>query len=203
MAFSGGEACHNPMPDMPPASLPPDLPVPLDDGACDHLAGARLPHVALRSTAGGSVNLAEARGTLVVFVYPHTGRPDTPTPKEWDLIPGARGCTPEACAYRDLHEDLRGLGAKVYGVSIDPPEWQREAVERLHLPFELLSDQDRSWSRPLRLPTFAFQNQIFLKRLTLVLEGNRVRKVFYPVFPPDRNPADVIKFLGSDLRTIR
>ncbi|TLZ78263.1 MAG: peroxiredoxin [Methanobacteriota archaeon] len=191
------------MPDMPPASLPPDLPVPLDDGACDHLAGARLPNVALRSTAGGSVNLADARGTLVVFVYPHTGRPDTPTPKEWDLIPGARGCTPEACAYRDLHADLRGLGAKVYGVSIDPPEWQREAVERLHLPFELLSDQNRSWSRPLRLPTFAFQNQIFLKRLTLVLEGNRVRKVFYPVFPPDRNPADVIKFLGSDLRTIR
>src|SRR2546426_12397743 len=94
MAFSGGEACHNPMPDMPPASLPPDLPVPLDDGACDHLAGARLPNVALRSTAGGSVNLADARGALVVFVYPPTGRPDTPTPGEGDLIPGAPGGTP-------------------------------------------------------------------------------------------------------------
>ena len=203
MAFSGGDPCHNPMPDLPPPSLPPNLPVPLDDGACDHLAGARLPSVALRSTAGRSVNLSDVRGTLVVFVYPHTGRPDTPTPKEWDLIPGARGCTPEACAYRDLHEDLRGLGAKVYGVSIDPPEWQREAVERLHLPFELLSDQDRSWSRPLRLPTFTFQTQIFLKRLTLVLEGNRVSKVFYPVFPPDRSAADVIKFLASEPRTVR
>ena len=203
MAFSGGDPCHNPMPDLPPSSLPPNLPVPLDDGACDHLAGARLPSVALRSTAGRSVKLSDVRGTLVVFVYPHTGRPDTPTPKEWDLIPGARGCTPEACAYRDLHEDLRGLGAKVYGVSIDPPEWQREAVERLHLPFELLSDQDRSWSRPLRLPTFTFQTQIFLKRLTLVLEGNRVSKVFYPVFPPDRSAADVIKFLASEPRTVR
>jgi len=191
------------MPDLPPPSLPPNLPFPLDDGACDHLAGARLPSVALRSTAGRSVKLSDVRGTLVVFVYPHTGRPDTPTPKEWDLIPGARGCTPEACAYRDLHEDLRGLGAKVYGVSIDPPEWQREAVERLHLPFELLSDQDRSWSRPLRLPTFTFQTQIFLKRLTLVLEGNRVSKVFYPVFPPDRSAADVIKFLASEPRTVR
>jgi peroxiredoxin len=191
------------MPKGPAVSLPPDLPIPVDDGACDHLAGASLPSVALRSTAGGSVNLADLRGTIVVYVYPHTGRPDIPTPREWDLIPGARGCTPEACAYRDHHAELRELGATVYGVSIDPPEWQREAVDRLHLPFELLSDQDRSWSRPIRLPTFPFQDQIFLKRLTLVLEDHRVRKVFYPAFPPDRSPADVIQFLSSERRTGR
>src|SRR2546428_12608754 len=106
MAFSGGEACRNPMPDLPPSSLPPNLPVPLDDGACDHLAGARLPDIALRSTAGRSVNLSDLRGTPVVFVYPHTRPPDTPTPKEWEPIPGARRGTPQACAYRDLHEDL-------------------------------------------------------------------------------------------------
>src|SRR2546427_10343927 len=121
MAFSGGEACHNPMPDLPPLSLPPNLPVPLDDGACVHLAGARLPDIALRSTAGGSVNLSHVRGALVVFAYPHTGRPDTPTPKGGDLIPGARGCTPEGCAYRDLHEGLRGAGAEAYGGSNRPP----------------------------------------------------------------------------------
>src|SRR6266581_4566114 len=173
------------MPDEPPAALPPDLPVPVDDGACDHLPGKRLLSVALRSTAGRSVDLAAARGTTVVYVYPHTGRPDEPTLKDWDLIPGARGCTPEACAFR----------ARVYGVSTDPPEWQREAAERLHLPFELLSDADRAWSKPLRLPTFDFRGQVFLKRLTLILVDDRVNKVFYPVFPPDRSPADVIAFL--------
>src|SRR2546427_9880927 len=111
MAFSGGDPCHNPMPDLPPPSLPPNLPVPLDDGACDHLAGARLPSVALRSTAGRSVNLSDVRGTLVVFVSPHTGRADTPTPEDGDLSPGARGCTPEACASRHPHKDLRGPAA--------------------------------------------------------------------------------------------
>src|SRR2546427_6667178 len=105
MAFSGGDPCHNPMPDLPPPSLPPNLPVPLDGGTCDHLAGARLPSVALRSTAGRFVNLSDLRGTLGVFVYPHTGGPDTPTPKEWDLIPRARGRTPPAYAYRVLHLD--------------------------------------------------------------------------------------------------
>src|SRR2546422_10806765 len=106
MAFSGGDPCHNPMPDLPPSSLPPNLPVPLDDGACDHLAGARLPSVALRSTAGRSVKLSGRRGTLVGVVYPHTGRPDTPTPKEWGLVPGARGVPPRACPARCRHREL-------------------------------------------------------------------------------------------------
>ncbi|HYS73605.1 MAG TPA: peroxiredoxin [Thermoplasmata archaeon] len=183
------------MPDERPASLPSDLPVPVDDGACDHLPGKRVASIALRSTAGRSVDLAAARGTTVVYVYPHTGRPDEATPKDWDLIPGARGCTPETCAFRDHDAELRALGARVYGVSTDPPEWQREAAERLHLPFELLSDADRAWSKPLRLPTFDFRGQVFLKRLTLILVDDRVNKVFYPVFPPDRSPADVIAFL--------
>ncbi len=186
------------MADAPATSLPPDLPVPVDDGACDHLAGMRLPAVALRSTAGHSVNLAAARGTTVVYVYPHTGRPDVPTPKEWDLIPGARGCTPESCAFRDHHAELRALGAQVYGVSTDTREWQREAVGRLHLPFELLSDADRSWSKSLRLPTFEFEGHVFLKRLTLILANDRVKKVFYPVFPPDRHPEDVIGYLQTE-----
>src|SRR5256712_7800414 len=138
MAFSGGDPCHTPTPDLPPSSLPPNRPVPLDDGACDHLPGARLPSVALRSTAGRSVNLSDVRGTLVVFVYPHTGRPDTPTPKEWDLIPGARGCTPEACAYRDLHEELRGLGA--------------EGVRRQHRPAGVATGGGQATPPPVRTP---------------------------------------------------
>ena len=181
-----------------PSALPPNLPIPVDDGACDHIPGMRLPSIALASTAGRSVDLAAARGTAIVYVYPHTGRPDVPTPREWDLIPGARGCTQEACAFRDHHAELRALGAQVYGVSTDTPEGQREAVERLHLPFELLSDTHQAWSKPLRLPTFEFRGQVFLKRLTLVLEDDRVDKVFYPVFPPDRNPAGVITFLREE-----
>jgi len=157
----------------------------------------RLPSVALRSTAGRSVDLAVVRGTMIVYLYPHMGRPDTPTPKEWDRIPGARGCTPEACAFRDHHADLRALGAQVYGVSTDAPESQREAIERLHLPFELLSDADRAWSNRLRLPTFEFRGQEFLSRLTLVVGDGLVKKVFYPVFPPDRHPEAVVAFLRS------
>jgi len=157
----------------------------------------RLPSVALPSTAGHSVDLAAVQGTMIVYVYPHMGRPDTPTPKEWDRIPGARGCTPEACAFRDHHAELRALGAQVYGVSTDAPKGQREATERLHLPFELLSDADRSWSKPLRLPTFEFRGQVFLNRLTLVVGDGLVKQVFYPVFPPDRHPEVVIAFLQS------
>ena len=181
-----------------PSALPPNLPIPVDDGACDHLPGMRLPSITLASTAGRSVDLAAVRGTAIVYVYPHTGRPDVPPPREWDLIPGARGCTQETCAFRDHHAELRALGAQVYGVSTDTPEGQREAVERLHLPFELLSDTHQAWSTPLRLPTFEFRGQVFLKRLTLVLEDDRVDKVFYPVFPPDRNPAGVIAFLREE-----
>jgi len=161
----------------------------------------RIPSVALRSTAGRSVDLAATHGTTVVYVYPHTGRPDEPTPKEWDLIPGARGCTPESCAFRDHHAELRALGAQVYGVSADTQEWQREAVGRLHLPFELLSDADRSWSKSLRLPTFEFEGQIFLRRLTLILANDRVKKVFYPVFPPDLHPEEVIRNLQTERPT--
>ena len=134
---------------------------------------------------------------MIVYVYPHMGRPDTPTPKEWDRIPGARGCTPEACAFRDLHAELRAAGSQVYGVSTDSAESQREAVERLHLPFELLSDADRAWSNRLRLPAFEFRGQVFLSRLTLVVGDGLVKKVFYPVFPPDRHPEEVIAFLRS------
>ena len=157
----------------------------------------RLPSIVLRSTSRRDVNLSKLRGTTVVFVYPHTGRPEVPTPREWDLIPGARGCTPEACAFRDHHGELRGLHTRLYGLSRDPAAWQREAVERLRLPFELLSDADGVWSNAIRIPTFDFQGQTFLKRLTLVLEDGRVRKVFYPVFPPDRHPETVIAYLRT------
>ncbi len=134
---------------------------------------------------------------MIVYVYPHMGRPNTPTPKEWDRIPGARGCTPEACAFRDHHAELRAVRSQVYGVSTDATEAQREAAERLHLPFELLSDAHRSWSNRLRLPTFEVRGQVFLSRLTLIVGDGLVERVFYPVFPPDRHPEEVIAFLRS------
>ncbi len=178
--------------------LPKDLPVPQDDGACAHLAGMRLPRVALASTGGHSVELAAAKGRTVVYIYPRTGRPDQELPTGWTAIPGARGCTPPSCAFRDHFEELKRAGAaQVYGLSTQDSAYQREAVERLHLPFEILSDEKLEFARALRLPTFEVDGMKLIKRLALIVRDGVIEKVFYPVFPPDRNAGDVLAWLAS------
>lgn len=178
--------------------LPQNLPVPVDDGACDHLPGMRVPSVPLRSTAGHVVDLASLPGRTVVYCYPRTGRPDVEPPKGWNDIPGARGCTPQSCAFRDHYEELQGLGAGVFGLSTQTPEYQREAVERLHLPFDLLSDANLAFAKALRLPTFQVESMILIKRLTLIIHDGRIEKVFYPVFPPDQSAEEVINWLPQN-----
>jgi peroxiredoxin len=177
--------------------LPADLPAPVDDGAADHLEGTTLPALALPSTSGGEVNVREAaRGTLVLYLYPRTGRPGEPLPPGWDDIPGARGCTPQSCAFRDHYAELQDLDVgAVYGLSTQDTAYQREAVERLHLPFALLSDEKLEFARALELPTFEVAGLTLIKRLTLVIHDGTIERVFYPVFPPDANAADVIHWL--------
>ena len=180
-----------------PAQLPPDLPVPTDDGAADHLEGMRLPSISLPSTDGGSLDLGSLSGTLVVYVYPKAGRPGVDPPPEWDAIPGARGCTPQSCAFRDHHADLRDLGATVIGLSTQTIGEQKEFVANNHLPFALASDADLAFARALELPTFTFDDVTLLKRITLIASDGVIEKVFYPVFPPDRNAQDVVAWLGA------
>ena len=178
--------------------LPDNLPVPEDDGACAHLEGMNMPAVALASTSGPKVNLGLEDGTVVVYFYPMTGRPDAPPMVGWNEIPGARGCTPQSCSFRDLHSDLLGLGAKIYGVSSQSSEDQKEAIQRLHLPFELLSDRNFELASALMLPTFEYDSLRLIKRLTLIIEDGSIRKVFYPVFPPNENAANVVAWLQKN-----
>ncbi len=183
--------------------LPDDLPVPEDDGACGHLPGMTLPSVPLLATDGRQVDLAVLSGRTVVYAYPRTGRPDQPLPEGWDAIPGARGCTPQSCAFRDHHAELRELGADVYGLSTQDTDYQQEAVERLHLPFALLSDNSLALTRALRLPTFEVDGMTLHKRLTLIIHDGAIEHVFYPVFPPDRNAGDVIAWLRENAESGR
>ncbi len=177
--------------------LPSNLPVPMDDGAAKHLLGMRVPAITLTSTAGRHVNLAEiALERTVIYCYPRTGAPGQPVPKGWDEIPGARGCTPESCGFRDHYQKLRNLKTQVFGLSTQTSDYQREMVARLHLPFEVLSDAGFALTNALRLPTFEFDGVRLLKRLTLVLSDGKIEKVFYPVFPPDKHPEEVIAWLG-------
>ena len=177
--------------------LPDNLPVPTDDGACDHLAGSALPSIALPSTSGRKVDLGAERGIVVVYFYPMTGRPDSPPMTGWNDIPGARGCTPQSCAFRDRHAKLKELGATVYGASAQPLEDQKEAAGRLHLPFELLNDSSFEFAGALQLPTFEYASKKLIRRLTLIAEDGVIGKVFYPVFPPDQNAARVIEWLDA------
>ena len=184
-----------------PYELPNDLPVPEDDGAADHLPGMRLPSVPLASTSGEIVDLSALPGRTVVYCYPMTGRPDRSLPAGWDEIPGARGCTPQSCSFRDHHAELRSLGASVFGSSTQDTEYQREAATRLHLPFALLSDSDLALAGALGLPTFEVDGMVLLKRLTLVIDEGWIEKVFYPVFPPDRSAEEVVEWL-EDLERV-
>ncbi len=178
--------------------LPNNLPVPVDDGACDHLGGLRLPEISLPATTGALVNLAQLSGITVIYCYPRTGNPQQEQPEGWDLIPGARGCTPQSCAFRDHYQELQSAGVRqVFGLSTQTTAYQQEAVERLHLPFALLSDAELAFTHALQLPTFEVAGMTLLKRLTLVLVDGQIVKVFYPVFPPDQNAAMVLTWLSE------
>ncbi|MGI8462153.1 MAG: peroxiredoxin [Solirubrobacterales bacterium] len=176
--------------------LPDDLPVPTDDGAADHLLGAALPSLALQSTDGSTVDLAALRGRTVVYAYPRTGQPgeDSLVP-DWDQIPGARGCTPESCGFRDHHAELAAAGAAVHGLSTQDSAYQLEAVERLGLPFSILSDQGLEFTEALSLPTFEAAEERLLKRMTMLIADGTVVRVWYPVFPPDRHAGEVLAWL--------
>jgi peroxiredoxin len=176
--------------------IPANLPVPLDDGACDHLPGTKVPSLPLQSTKGRTVNLAAAAsGRVIVYAYPHTGTPDKEVPANWNEIPGARGCTPQSCSMRDHYKEVKALGAEIFGLSTQTTEYQKEMVERLHLPFEVLSDVDLKLTHALNLPTFTFDGMTLIKRLTLVIKDGRIEKVFYPVFPPDKHGEQVVAWL--------
>jgi peroxiredoxin len=180
-------------------ALPTDLPAPVDDGAADHLHGMRMPHLVLSATSGLDVDLASLDGTVVLYLYPMTGAPGIPLPKDWDLIPGARGCTPEACGFRDHFAELRAAGAsEVFGLSSQTTEYQREAVDRLHLPFAMLSDPAFELAEALQLPTFDVAGTRLYKRLTLIVRGGLIEHVFYPVFPTDTHAAAVVAWVVSN-----
>jgi peroxiredoxin len=179
-----------------PNVLPADLPVPMDDGAAVHLSGMALPDLALPATAGGPVDLARLKGRTVVYIYPRTGVPGVPLPTGWDAIPGARGCTPQSCGFRDHYAELQKLGVQnLFGLSTQDGDYQREVVTRLHLPFALLSDAGLDFAAALRLPTFEVDGMTLIKRMTLVIDDGVIKKVFYPVFPPDTSAQVVVDWL--------
>ena len=181
-----------------PAFLPPDIPVPLDDGRARHLTGLKLPDITLPATGGATVNLAKLKGRTVLYIYPRTGVPGVDPPPGWDMIPGARGCTPQSCGFRDHFAELKALGiAHVFGLSTQDTAYQREAAERLHLPFPILSDQELDFARAIFLPMFVASGMTLLARMALVIDDGVIKKVFYPVFPPDKNAEDVIAWLRS------
>jgi peroxiredoxin len=182
-----------------PYTLPPDLPVPEDDGAAAHLTGMRIPRLELPTTDQRALDLAEAaQQLLVLYVYPRTGRPGEELPPGWDDIPGARGCTPQACSFRDLHAEIAATGAHTIGLSAQPVAEQHEVVDRLHLPYALASDPLLTVAEALDLPTFEVDGMRLYKRITLIADAGAIVKVFYPVFPPDRNAADVLEWLKAN-----
>lgn len=181
-----------------PNVLPSGIPAPQDDGAAAHLTGLRLPDIALPATDGTDVNLARLPGRTVVYIYPRTGVPGQALPEGWDEIPGARGCTPQSCAFRDHFDELRGLGvAQLFGLSTQDTAYQQEAAERLHLPFPILSDERLALTTALTLPTFAAAGMTLIKRMAWVVDEGIISKVFYPVFPPDKSAEEVIAWIQA------
>ena len=177
------------------SALPANLPIPLDDGASDHLWGKSLPNIVLDSTSGKSLNISSIKSNVVFYCYPMTGQPGVKLPDGWDSIPGARGCTPQSCSFRDHYQELQRLNTQVYGISTQESATQIEAATRLHLPFELLSDADFRLTTALQLPTFEVDHKRLIKRLTLIAKEGKIVKVFYPVFPPHQNADDVVDWL--------
>ena len=181
-----------------PNILPPNIPAPQDDGAADHLTGIALPDLALPATSGGPVNLSKLAGRTVLYIYPRTGVPGVDLPPGWNDIPGARGCTPQSCAFRDHHAELKTLGvAQLFGLSTQDTAYQQEAATRLHLPFAILSDEKLAFTQALKLPTFTVAGMTLLKRMALVIDGGKIVKVFYPVFPPDKNAEEVVAWIQA------
>jgi peroxiredoxin len=178
--------------------LPKDLPIPTDDSTCNHLLGRSLPSIALPATQGQPVNLSLIGGCIVIYCYPLTGQSGVPLPNGWDEIPGARGCTLQSCSFRDHHQELDDLGVKVFGLSTQITEYQLEAKGRLHLPFELLSDCNFHLANVLKLPMFEVEGRHLIKRVTFIAKNGKIVKVFYPVFPPDRNASEVIDWLKEN-----
>jgi peroxiredoxin len=179
-------------------NLPNDLPVPIDDGACSHLLGFTLLDISLLATNGSNINLKSIEGLLVIYCYPMTGRPDISLPDGWEQIPGARGCTPQACSFRDHYAELQQLNTTVFGLSTQRTEYQKEAKDRLHLPFDLLSDEKLEFANMLSLPNMEVENMKLLKRVTLIFQDGKIVKYFYPVFPPDKNIDDVKSWIKSN-----
>ncbi len=177
--------------------LPVDLPIPQDDGPTNHLVGMRLPSISLTTTNGRPVNLGEMKGRLVIYCYPMTGQPNVPLPEGWDQIPGARGCTPQSCAFRDHYQELQALGADVVGLSVQTTEYQREMANRLHLPFLVLSDAHYQFQQALNLPTFVAAGMTLLKRVTLIADDGVIKAVHYPIFPSDSDAPWVIDYLKT------
>ncbi|MBV1860584.1 MAG: peroxiredoxin [Nannocystaceae bacterium] len=178
--------------------LPRGLPIPEDDGACSHLVGMQLPSISRPSTHGASIDLSEIAGGCVVFAYPRTGRPGAaPLIADWDTIPGARGCTPQTCSFRDAYDETDRLGVAIHGLSTQEPAYQHEMAHRLQLPFPVLSDHDLALTRALRLPTFEVQGHTLLRRLAWYAENGVIERVFYPVFPPNKNAEIVLSWLRS------
>jgi peroxiredoxin len=181
-----------------PNTLPPNIPAPQDDGGALHLAGMRLPDLALPATSGPPVNLGKLKGRTILYIYPRTGVPGVDLPPGWDEIPGARGCTPQSCSFRDHFDELKRLGvAQLYGLSVQETAYQQEAAARLHLPFAILSDEMLALTKALNLPTFVTSGMTLLKRMALVIDDGVITKVFYPVFPPDKNAAEVVAWLQA------
>ena len=175
--------------------LPADLPIPLDDGQAAHLVGMRLPDFSLPSTSGKPFKFSQEK--LVIYIYPLTGQPNAALPDGWDEIPGARGCTPQACDFSDHHQQFASLNTQVFGLSTQTTAYQLALKNRLHLPFDLLSDVDLKLKQSLNLPTFKVDNLTLYKRLTLIIEENVIKKVFYPVFPPNQHASQVLDWLKS------
>lgn len=179
------------------SELPSNLPAPLDDGACNHLIGKPLPDIFLDSTQNTPINLSAIKGWVAIYCYPITGKPNVPLPDGWDEIPGARGCTPQSCGYRDNYAALTRLKTQIFGLSTQATIYQQEAADRLHLPYALLSDEKLDFAYTMQLPTFQVDNMQLIKRLTLIAYDGVIRHCIYPVFPPDKNAEDVIDWLVS------
>ena len=177
--------------------LPPDLPIPQDDGSANHLKGMKLPNIALNDTNGKTINFGDIKGKLVIYCYPMTGQPNVALPDGWDHIPGARGCTPQSCSYRDHYQELRALGAEVLGLSVQSTAYQKEMVDRLHLPFLVVSDEAYQFQKALKMPTFEAAGMNLLKRVTLIANNGVINAVHYPIFPSDSDPAWVIDYLRN------
>jgi peroxiredoxin len=177
------------------SKTPDDLPVPVDDGAANHLVGMTLPNLSLLATNGKQIDVGSFKDFLVIYCYPMTGQPNVALPDGWDQIPGARGCTPQTCSFRDHYQELKALKAEVVGLSVQTTDYQKEMAERLHLPFQVVSDVDFKLQKSLNLPTFVAAGMTLLKRLTIIAKDGKIVSVHYPIFPSDSDPPWVIDYL--------